>query len=210
MKGFHWSWAKAKLNGIIKSPCFRKYKTKVIKNHGDAKCLDFHKNGRRPDVSDVLLCSLAAESIKRHAQGDEMTRKEAKDFLSPHVSKTLRKRKMDDVVQRLKKRHRITYTTTDVSTVAQTREDHDLRNAVTHAAGHLAIVTLDDDKRVEPFLRFNMDMTGVGVNLHGKYSFRTLTPMDSQAPHKRVSRGTKLKTNMKLVKASVCAVVHSC
>ena len=88
-------------------------------------------------------------------------------------------------------------------TAAARKADNDCRNAVRHAAGYGAMLTLDNGKIMEPWRRSCLDFTGVGVTLRSANDMKTYHPVDSTQPAARESRGSALKTNMKLVRLSL-------
>ena len=130
-----------------------------------------------------------------------MTVREAKRILKAE-SKTgdLSQRQIRSGLAKLQIKHRVALASSDTSTVAQHREDFDIRNPVGHAAGYLAAIEDDDGVQVEPYLRFNYDATGVGVRLSNPLDSKTLHPMDSNQKAASVSKKKKLTTNMEMVR----------
>ncbi len=130
-------------------------------------------------MSTADVTDLAVAAITANASGRELTCGDAKAHILKKKPQTLNTRQMKRVLARLKVIANIELNKPNVMTVAQNREDHDLRNPAVHAAGYSAIVTLDNGEEVPPYLRNNLDFTGMAVTMHNTDDLLTLHPRDS-------------------------------
>ena len=155
--------------------------------------------GNRATASKGALVKVARKSLDGNITGHGYDMFAVRRDLQEMCPEELTERQWKAAEQTLRKKYRVTPRANDYSTVAQNRENHDIRNPVTHAAGHQAIISLDDGSEIDPALRFNLDMTGLAVKLIYS-SGKNLHPMDSTVPSKGVStKGSTSMTNMKLV-----------
>jgi hypothetical protein len=155
--------------------------------------------GNRANASRGALAQVAKKALTGNITGHGYGTFDARRELQEMCPEPLTPRQWKTAEKKLRETFRVTPRANDYSTVAQNRENHDIRNPVTHAAGHQAIISLDDGSEIDPALRFNLDMTGLAVKLIYS-SGKNLHPMDSTVPSKGVStKGSTSITNMKLV-----------
>lgn len=189
---------------IMSKSTFTRYKAKVVKNSGSGQDLDFSrsKGGMTAAVTNESLVKIAQLALKRNGEGNEMTVSEAKSEMDKYAAGPLSKKQYEAGLKKLRVTHRINLRAPDTNSVAQHREDHDIRNPIMHAVGWIGVISLEDGSYIDPRLRFNFDFTGVGVRLMSKADAKVLHPSDSTLPPSAVSKGSNMVTNMKLASAS--------
>ena len=155
--------------------------------------------GRVPDVSNKALLEFAKEAIKRNSEGDEIGHFQGVEKLHG-MSKEghLSNKALASAKKRLYSRHKIGVRTPNTSTAAQHREDFDIRNPYNHACGYIAMTTDADNNPIPPMSRFCIDLTGEGILLQPGNNKIVFHPTQSTRPAARTSRGSNMKTNMKL------------
>ena len=198
-----WGWETAKKNipnleSITSARSWVRHRRMCQEAGNSAEHLNFTV-GRIADVSNKALLEFAKESIKRNGEGDEIGYFEGVEKLHGMSKKRhLSNKALASAQRRLYSRHKVGVRIPNTSTAAQHREDLDIRNPYNHACGYIAMTTDVDNNPIPPMLRFCIDLTGEGILLQPGNN-KVFHPTQSTRPAARTSRGSNMKTNMKLV-----------